>query len=219
MFKYFRPSWLEIKCCLREKSLTPTRFLVLLDFWDCRVRPFKANSWEGCCKRVTEHISMLICAVSTIMMIRKRNLLEGAPCPFYPHSQHSSTPVTSHHHMPIFCSFHPLSSWKNLCYNYSFFPSSPPCQTVLRLVPAVGQSVHLHCLWPSSSRVVWWLLWCKIWTAYFLKDVLIKILCRVCVWWPSQMGHTPSMCFLYAVASSREATKNRMWWFGLQGNG
>lgn len=110
MFKYFRPSWLEIKCCLREKSLTPTRFLVLLDFWDCRVRPFKANSWEGCCKRVTEHISMLICAVSTIMMIRKRNLLEGAPCPFYPHSQHSSTPVTSHHHMPIFCSFHPLSS-------------------------------------------------------------------------------------------------------------
>lgn len=101
------PSW--------EIFDTKTHFLVLLDFWDCRVRPFKANSWEGWCKRATEHISMLICVVSTIMMIRKRNLLEGAPCPFYPRSQHSSTPVTSHHHLPIFCSFHPLSSWKNLC--------------------------------------------------------------------------------------------------------
>lgn len=133
----------------------------------------------------------------------------------------SSTSFASHHYLPIFCSFWSLSSWRNL-YVINFFflpPSHCPLSVFLSQVPVVGQSVCLCCLWTSSCEVVCWCLWCEIEKACFLKDVFIKILCWASVWWPSHMDHTPSMCFPYAITSSREAAKNSTWWFGLQGNG
>lgn len=132
-----------------------THLLVLADFQDCRVRLFKAKSWEGWCKRAMEHISVLICAVSTIVMIRKRNVLEGALCPFYPCSQHLQPSCCLPPPPAHFLLFPALFILKeSACYNHSFFPSSPPPQAVLRQVPAVGQSACIDGCGLKSGQLV-----------------------------------------------------------------
>lgn len=129
--------------------------LVLVDFQDCQVRPFKGNSWEGWCKRAVEHISTLICVISSIVMIRKRNVLEGALCPFYPcsqHLQHSCYLPPPPTHFLLFPALFILK--ESACYNHSFFPSLPPPQAVLRQVPAVGQSACTNGCGLKSGQLV-----------------------------------------------------------------
>lgn len=181
------------------------------------MRPSEANFWVGWCERAAEQVSVLTGAVSLHRDAEEEERAERSPLPIL--SLLPSTPTASRHHLPVFSAFPaPFILGKSVCM---FRPLLSILATSLksfsgRLLPRVTQSARVA---RGPAAAGWRAGGCAVKpgqlisfelspSRFFLGPCLVTL-----------VGHTPSMRFPYAVASSGEATKNRRRWFGLRGNG